>query len=84
MSKFLYVYGDDYSALDFERNFNTKEVYDEMMSKGESCKTIQDDNYYIKIKILEFGEVCPDFMNFVLNEMCDYDALKSANIYEVK
>lgn len=81
-SIFLYVYGEDYSALHFEENFDVNEVYNQMISEGVSKKVLDSEDY-IEVKILEFNEVDNDFVYFVLNEICDYDVLKSQNIYRV-
>lgn len=87
MSKtvFLYVYGEDYSALEFERNYKAQEVYETMVAEGVTKKVLQDDDdSYIEVKIEEFNAVDPNFVSFVLNNLCDYDQLKSEDIYEVK
>lgn len=85
MSKtvFLYVYGDDYSALGFERKYNVQDVYEQMVAEEVTKKVIENDEYYIEAKIEEFGEIDPDFVSFMLNNLCDYDQLKSENIYKV-
>ena len=82
-SVFLYVYGDDYSALKFEQRYEPRKVYEDMLGKGETFRIIDDDDY-IEIVIKEFKNVNDDFLNFVFNTLCDYDQMKHANIYRVK
>jgi len=80
---FLYVRGEDYSALEFERRFEEQKVYEDMVAKGETSRIIDEDESYMKIDIVEFGEVDSKFVSFMFCELCDYDHLKSSNIYEV-
>lgn len=80
---FLYVHGEDYSALTFGRDYNAQEVYEDMIAKGETTRTISTDDDYMEIEIVEFGEVDPKFESFIKDRLCDYDQLKSADIFEV-
>lgn len=81
---FLYVSGDgDYNALDFERNFNAQQVYQDMLNENVSKKVFDTDDYYIVVQIKEFRAVDPEFISFVKNNLCDYDALKAEDIFEV-
>jgi hypothetical protein len=87
MSKtvFLYVYGADFSAIDFEKKYNAQEVYESMLAEGVTHKVLEDtDDAYIEVKIKEFGEVDPEFVTWIMYELCDYDQLKAADIFEVK
>lgn len=90
MSKFIYVWGeDDYSAVMFENSKHTPEsIYSTMKRKNtkELSLDIEVDDYVTEVnfQLLEFGDVDKDFEKFVLNEMCDYDALKASNIYRVE
>ena len=81
---FLYVHGADYSALDFKRECNAQEIYEDMISESEVSRTISDDGTYMEIDIVEFGEVDSKFISFMKNELCDYEGLKSKNIFEVR
>jgi hypothetical protein len=85
MSKtvFLHVKGDDYSALNFEDNFNEDQVYKQMMAEGVTTKTFESDDYYIDVRIIEFGEIDSDFIDFVKYQLIDYDNSKNENIYRV-
>lgn len=83
---FLHVYGEDYSALDFNRNYNTRQFYDEMVAEGVTFKIIEDEDkeIYAEVKIVEFGEIDDEYINYVKNHLCDYDALKDEDMFEVK
>jgi len=81
---FLHVSGNDYSALDFEDNYNTKEIYEEMIKNNLTKKIIDNEESYIEIEIIEFEMIDPDFIIFMLNNLCDYDQLKAENIYQIK
>ncbi|MEJ3719265.1 hypothetical protein WGM54_14690 [Paenibacillus polymyxa] len=82
-SVFLYVRGDDYSAMIFDRNFNAQEIYEDMIRKGESSRTIDGEDY-MDIDIVEFDKVDTRFMSWIKNNLCDYDQLKGSDIFEVK
>jgi hypothetical protein len=81
---FLYVYGDDYSALGFSEKYNTKEVYESMIAAGITHKILENDEYYIEVKIKEFGEIDPEFIYFMKDQLCDYDNLKNSDIFKVE
>lgn len=86
MSKrvFLYVYGDDYSALHFDQEYDKQELYESMVNKNEKHRIIETDEFYIEIKIKEFGEIDDTFVQFIRDYLCDSDDLKNADIFEVK
>lgn len=86
MSKrvFLYVRGGDYSAMTFRGNYNVQEFYEDMVKEGVTDKTINTDSFCADITIKEFGEVDSEFIGFVFDNLCDYDHLKDADIFEVK
>jgi hypothetical protein len=90
MAKFIYLTGEgDYSAVLFENSeYSVKDIYNEMIEKGVTSltKEFNDEEWTeeISFDLLEFGDVDPKFESFVLNEMCDYDALKASTIYRVE
>ena len=90
MAKFIYVTGEgDYSAVLFENSeYSVKDIYNEMIEKGVTSltKEFKDEEWTeeVSFDLLEFGDVDPAFESFVLNEMCDYDALKASTIYRVE
>lgn len=80
---FLHVKGDEYSALNFEQNFDEDVVYKQMLEEGVTSKTFESDEYYIDVYIIEFGEIDPEFIDFVKYQLIDYDDSKNENIYRV-
>ncbi|MEK4427687.1 hypothetical protein MHB54_00355 [Paenibacillus sp. FSL M7-0802] len=82
-SVFLYVRGDDYSAMLFDQNFNAQEIYEDMIRNGESSRTIDGEDY-MDIDIVEFEKVDTRFMKWIKSNLCDYDYLKGSDIFEVK
>lgn len=88
-SVFLYVTGDggDYGAMYFEEQYDPQKVYEEMLAEGVTVKSLAHPEYddeFIDVAIREFGAVDDEFVFFVFDQFCDYDALKAANIYRVE
>lgn len=83
MSKYLYVKGEDFSAMVFEENFNPQKVYEEMIEKGVDSDSFECNDTWIEVKIKTFNEVDPEFEIFVKSELCDYDVLKDSNLFRV-
>ena len=83
---FLYVYGSDYSALEFERNYNAQEFYESMVERGITELTIASSKIeFTVVKIVEFdGEIQDEILHFIKDRLCDYDDLKGTNLYKVK
>lgn len=79
---FLYVSGGDYSALDFDENYNAQEIYNKMKSDGITTTRLDSDDY-IEVVIYEFGAIDDKFISFMKDRLCDYDQLKAADIFEV-
>lgn len=82
-SVFLHVYGGDYSAMIFDQSYKPQEVYEDMMKKGEQHRVIDEEDY-IEIRIKEFNKVDDEFLSWVKNTLCDYDELKSEDIFEIR
>lgn len=81
----LHVSGGDYSALNFEQNFNAQEVYDNMIADGHNLVVFDTSEYYIEIRIREFKDaVDSDFISYLFEEMIDYDFAKHTNFYIVE
>jgi hypothetical protein len=80
--KVLYVTsGDDFAALRFEEKYGTKEyqgLWDKCQSKDDDTIIVEE---FIEITAMEFGEVDPEFLAFMWNNMIDYDYAKSTNFY---
>ncbi|ALS22154.1 hypothetical protein [Paenibacillus naphthalenovorans] len=83
-SVFLYVYGGDFSAQDFEQKFNPDEFYEAMLIEDVKYKVIEDDESYIEVKIKEYdGDISDEAIEFIKNLLCDDDDLKHSNLYKV-
>lgn len=80
----------DYGACTFEDSewfSKIPEVYKMAVNNGGTCTiSIEEDDEQMEIdvKALTFGNVPDDFFEYVMNELCDYDMLKSTNIYKVE
>jgi len=92
--KFIEVSSDyDFGALTFEQSdyFNQKsELYNRALTEDDGILSItiggEDENeeMEINVKALDFDDVPDDFLEYVLNELCDYDMLKNTCIYKVE
>lgn len=89
--KVLEVYGDgDYAAVSYEDAVSSGEVGAlELFNKAkEAGKSLEYENEetdtYFTYEAHEFGDVDSDFVDFVLNEICDYDYLKHHGMYVVE
>lgn len=81
---FLYVTGSDYSALDFSRAYGEQEFYENMMEEGLTQTSLNTDDIYADIKILEFGDIDDKFIDFIRHEIMDYDSTKDSDFFEVR
>lgn len=87
MSKFLYISGEDYAAVDFEQArddnlVDPAQLWDEAVVTAGTHR-YDDGDLVFQYEALSFDEVDPEFLRFVQDELVDYDDLKSANIYPV-
>lgn len=83
-SVFLKVSGTDYSASEFESDFDANNIYQDMLLEGLIKKTYEnDEDYYFVVEIYEFGVVDPKFESFVVDVLGDYDQMKASNFYRV-
>ncbi|UUV46504.1 hypothetical protein [Bacillus phage vB_BanS-Thrax3] len=81
----LHVSGGDYSALNFEQNFNAQETYEEMVANNEILRFYDTDEYYIEVRIREFKDAIDgDFISYLFEELIDYDSAKHTNFYIVE
>ena len=79
----LYVKGDDFSAEEFMENYTPEEVYLDMVKEGVESKAISNECMYAEVEIKKFGNVDEDFVSFMKDNLCDYDFLKSADLFKV-
>lgn len=70
---------DDFGALEIENSIGIKKAA-EMVERGESLCTDEID---AEGTILEFDAIDPEFIQFVFDEMCDYDSLKNKCFYVI-
>lgn len=89
--KVLEVYGDgDYAAVSYEDavssgEVDTLELFNKAKEAGKSLEYVNEEtDTYFDYEAHEFGEVDPDFVSFVLSEICDYDYLKHHGMYVVE
>lgn len=83
-SVFLYVFGGDYAALDFERKYDPLSFYYDMLKEGKRYVVINSDEMYAEVKIKEFNDfISDDALVFIKDSLCDYDDLKHTNLYKV-
>jgi hypothetical protein len=74
--KILFVSGDDdFAAVTFENEVGLKKAK-ELLAEG---KPIEGEGFIAKV--LEFGEVDQKFIDFISDEIQDYDDSKHKNFY---
>lgn len=86
--KAIYINGDDYGALQFENKFKGTKVSDVisnfqdyvLVEHGGNVEADEEDSYW-EIEVIEVGEVSPEFLKFVRDNIQDYDDLKHSNFY---
>lgn len=77
--KVLYVFGEEYSALNFE---NSKLTIADGIKIAQSNCFCYSDEFYAEFRVYEFdGNVDSKFISFLKNEILDYDQLKHENFY---
>lgn len=78
--KVIYVYYEngDYGALEFERYFQGKSV-DEIIERFFDNDEEYDGDF--DMELYEFGEVDEKFIEFIRDEIHDYDDSKHRNFY---
>lgn len=81
--KLLHVYGEECSAMFISDDFGIDKAYELAKQKGGQC-VIQDDYNYAKVKILEFGEVDPKFIDFIADNFIDYDNSKNKDFFIIE
>jgi len=88
--RLLYITGEDYSAVHYESNFGTdkqtKELIKLIEQSEEGIYIYDDESYeYFEASILEFeGEISKEFLDWIKNDICDYDGLKHTCFYIIE
>ena len=80
--KILYVYGDDYTALKFEQSQYDENSIAKMIENGEDPAKLFD--FYIEFDLYKFNEIDSSFVDFIRNEIQNYDDSKHNNFYVVE
>lgn len=79
MTKILYVHGDDYAALSFDRLVEAGELTASSLWDQGTGEYEAEDVWFMH-QALEFGEVDPKFIEWILSVQ-DYDDSKHAQFY---
>jgi MoaA/NifB/PqqE/SkfB family radical SAM enzyme len=74
-TKVLFVTGEDYSALSFERE-NAGSLVSDII---DNIQDYESDEW--ELSVHEFGEIDPNFVKFIKNKIQDYDMSKDTNFY---
>jgi len=74
-SKCLYVSGGDFSALSFQEEYSGTKVSDII----ENLSDYESEEW--DLEVYEFGEVDPEFVEFVRDTVQDYDQKKDATFF---
>ena len=89
MSKWLFVKecdeGEDFAVIAMEQNYTVKQIYkimkdEDLVFKDFSGEGEEFENRFTA-EIIEFGDVDEEFVDFIKNELCDYDMLKSKDLF---
>jgi len=85
--KVLLVNGTDYSAVDFKDHCEEEEIsYAEIWDKAneEEVWTFDDGTRYFEVQALEFGDVDPEFIQFLYDEIIDEDLAKHCDFFIIE
>ena len=78
MNKAIFVTGEDYSAVHFEDYVREHKL---SFSEAYNLGTVENDEYFFEVETKEFGHICPEFLDFVLCDIQDYEDSKDKNFY---
>lgn len=81
--KILHVYGDEHSAMFVDDEFGVDKAYQLAKDNGGSY-TINNEDGYAEVKIREFEDVDKKFIDFMKDNLCDYDQLKDEDFFIVE
>ena len=77
--KIVYVNGQgDFSAMDMEDSGELKQLVNQMIKDGVTSIESEDES---TVSIIEVGEVDERFIDFVRNNIVDYDLAKMSEFY---
>jgi hypothetical protein len=81
--KILYISGDEYSAMSVEQEIGIPKAI-ELATSNNGKYTYESDETFAELKILEFGEVDSEFVEFIVDNFIDYDRAKDTNFYLIE
>jgi len=70
----------DYDALEFENKYKGASVFD-IIENLEDYKAKESKDEFWSLRVKEFKDIDPKFIDFVRLEVQDYDYSKSNNFY---
>lgn len=80
--KVLEIFGDDYAAVMYDNEVATGRLNpQDLWVRGRGVYESDKNGAYFEYSAREFGEVDPTFIEFVRNEIIDYDDSKHHNFY---
>ena len=85
MTKVILVNGEgDYGVIEFkESGISVEKAYQMAIDEGgRTYITLEDE--IITVKAYDFGDVDPEFISFIRNEVQDYDMAKFQNFFIVE
>lgn len=88
--KLIYVTGEyDYGALMFDQSIDNKEftleeVASDMKAGDSKSVLVRNGEDCVDVKMYEFGDVDPKFIEFIRNTVQDYDDSKHQNFYIIE
>lgn len=86
MKTFLYVWGEEYSALTFNQMYDPQKFYEVMLAEGKNSQTIQEEvdgeEFYAEVSIVEL-EIGTESLGWIRNQLMDYERSKHEDIFEV-
>lgn len=84
MSKVLKVTGDDFAALQFEQQYEAKKVCQDLIDNDSEFIELEDkEGGVIEVSLYEFKTIDPKFVDFIKNDILDYDNQKTTSFYVV-
>lgn len=81
--KVLLITGEDFSASSFENKFKGTKVSDIInnLSNYDYEGDPEDSEEYWELSALNFGDIDPEFVKFIRQDIQDYDMSKDTNFY---
>lgn len=79
--KILRIYGEENSALLVVEDMGITEAAKLAEDNGGSFIIDKEDEYYAKLEIIEFGEVDPKFINFIVSNYMYEVGMNDDNFY---